>query len=126
MNALVMYDRETETLWSQFLGQAVEGPLRGTRLELIPSQLTTWLEWREQNPEHLVLDKGFSGITRDSYLSYYFSDSAGILGEANVDDRLATKELVVGITGDSIQRAYAYRDLFQRRVSTTRSRAPRW
>ncbi|HAG55000.1 MAG TPA: hypothetical protein DCL17_01190 [Dehalococcoidia bacterium] len=30
MNALVMYDRETRTLWSQFLSQAVMGELAGT------------------------------------------------------------------------------------------------
>ncbi|HIK89771.1 MAG TPA: DUF3179 domain-containing protein [Dehalococcoidia bacterium] len=32
MNALVMYDRETESLWSQFLSQSVRGELMGTKL----------------------------------------------------------------------------------------------
>ena len=37
MNSLVMFDRETESLWSQFLGEAVEGPLSGVRLEFVSS-----------------------------------------------------------------------------------------
>ena len=32
-NSLVMYDRETESLWSQFLGESVDGPKLGTKLE---------------------------------------------------------------------------------------------
>jgi len=42
MNALVMYDRQTETLWSQFLGQAVEGELAGETLGIVASQLVVW------------------------------------------------------------------------------------
>ena len=41
LSALVMYDEQTDSLWSQFLGEAVEGPLKETKLELVPSQLLT-------------------------------------------------------------------------------------
>ena len=38
MNALVMYDHQTDTLWSQFLSRGgVKGPLAGARLEIVPS-----------------------------------------------------------------------------------------
>lgn len=40
-NALVMFDRESDTLWSQLLGEAVDGPLQGTKLEPIASLQTT-------------------------------------------------------------------------------------
>jgi hypothetical protein len=40
MKALVMFDRETESLWSQFLSQSVRGELKGTKLESIPLTLT--------------------------------------------------------------------------------------
>ena len=36
MYALVMYDRQTDTLWSQFLSRGVRGPLSGTQLEIVP------------------------------------------------------------------------------------------
>ena len=46
----LMYDRQTNTLWSQLLGEAVEGPLKGTRLEFLPSWQTTWEDWKTQHP----------------------------------------------------------------------------
>ena len=58
MNALVMYDRQTNTLWSQFLGQAVRGDLLGEFLEPIPLTMTTWERWVAEHPDTLALDKG--------------------------------------------------------------------
>ena len=109
MNALVMYDRETETLWSQFLGEAVEGPLLGERLTLVPSRLTTWGDWKAEHPDTLALDTGSRPY--DSYSSYYISPRTGIMPEANSDERLSIKQLVLGLVGDSSQRAYAHADL---------------
>ena len=79
MNSLVMYDRETESLWSQFLGEAVEGPLSGSSLELLPAQLTSWSAWREQHPNTLYLKTG--GIPFDPYLDYYYSHRSGVIGK---------------------------------------------
>ncbi len=53
---LVMVDSETGSLWSHFLGRAMSGPLKGTRLQAIPSELTTWGEWRREHPETTVLN----------------------------------------------------------------------
>ena len=47
MNALVMYDHQTDTLWSQFLRRGVKGKLAGTELEVIPVTQTTWAAWLE-------------------------------------------------------------------------------
>ena len=58
MNALVMYDRQTDTLWSQFLSQGVRGPLSGTQLEIVPSLQTSWEQWLELHPDTQLLDKG--------------------------------------------------------------------
>ncbi len=106
MNALVMYDRQTNSLWSQVLGASVHGPLEGTGLDLVSSQLVPWGAWKEEHPDTLVLDT--KGRTYDSYLPYYFNGQAGVIGRANNDERLETKALIVG---DSGQKAYSYRDL---------------
>ncbi len=106
MNALVMYDLETDSFWSQFLGKAVDGHYAGTDLEMVPSQLTSWGAWKEQHPETLALDRGFTGPSSDAYISYYNSQGAGILGESNFDVRLPTKSLVVGLDGETSQMAY--------------------
>src|ERR687888_367313 len=47
---LVMYDRETGSYWPQALGQAVTGPLTGTKLTLVPVQLVAWRDWRGAPP----------------------------------------------------------------------------
>jgi hypothetical protein len=92
MNVLVMYDRETDSLWSQILGEAVEGDLAGSKLTPLPAQQTTWQEWKKLFPNTLALDKGFPGLG-DPYTSYYQSNRAGVLGETREDDRLPRKEL---------------------------------
>lgn len=96
MNVLVMYDRQTESLWSQILGRAIEGPLTGTELAYFPSWQTTWQDWRTRYPDTLALVKGYVG-QRDPYLSYYDDPRAGVIGETVDDDRLNTKQFVVGV-----------------------------
>ncbi len=49
-NAMTWFDHETGSVWSQPLGAAILGPLSGTELELLPSQLTTWGTWRSSHP----------------------------------------------------------------------------
>ena len=114
MNALVMYDRETDTLWSQFLGEAVQGELAGAKLRLMASQLVPKSAWIALHPDSLFLNT--SGFSYDPYVSYYFSEAAGILGKSNPDDRLFVKELVMGIVGQEGQKAYAYRHLARSQV----------
>ncbi len=110
MNALVMYDHQTDSLWSQFLGEAVTGSLAGTKLTLLPAQQTTWSAWKAQHPDTLALEK--RGVGRsDPYAGYYRGGSEGILGESNSDKRLLTKEYVLGLAEGAIQRAYPFRYL---------------
>ncbi len=109
MNALVMYDRETRTLWSQFFSQAVMGELAGTELEIVPLTLTTWEKWKEVHPDTVALRKGSRG--GDPYVGYYGGRSAGVIGESNRDDRLATKELVLGLGFDGDPLAFPHSQL---------------
>ena len=111
---MVMYDRQTDSLWSQFLGEAVEGPMAGTKLELVASQLVRWSTWKEEHPDTLVLDTG--GPVYDQYDNYYVGPSSGVFGQSNFDDRLIGKDLVVGLVGKDTQRAYAHKHLTKIRV----------
>ncbi len=107
-NVLVMYDRQTESYWSQLLGEAVEGELIGTKLEFLPSWMTTWEQWKELHPDTLALDKGFQRGGRDQYDGYYASTSAGVIGETLQDDRLYVKEFVTGVEMDGASIAYPF------------------
>lgn len=95
-NALVMYDRQTDSLWAQLLGRAVDGPLSGTELEYIPARLTTWEEWKRSQPDTQALVKGYQGVF-DPYSSYYRSPSSGVRGRTVQDGRLQAKEFVTGV-----------------------------
>ena len=116
MNALVMYDKETNSLWSQFLAKSIAGPHKGTKLEIIPSQLTNFGSWTAAHPDTKVLDTHTSYPIDDHYLTYYREHKAGILGEANHDERLRLKDIVLGVTGDQSQIAYNYLDLLEAEV----------
>ena len=110
MNALVMYDHQTRTLWSQFLGKGVEGELAGTDLTVLPVTTTSWAQWRELHADTLVLDKQ-GRYQSDSYMSYYVNNSAGVIGETFTDERLHRKELVLGVHSGGSARAYPYSTL---------------
>lgn len=109
-NVLVMYDRQTESYWSQLLGEAVAGEMQGTKLEYLPSWHTTWGQWKEMHPDTLALKKGFRD-GRDPYTGYYQSGSAGVIGETFTDERLATKEFVSGVELEDEVKAYPFRVL---------------
>ncbi len=107
-NVLVMYDRQTESYWSQLLGESVAGTMAGTKLEFLPSWMMSWEQWKELHPETIALDKGGRRGGRDSYEGYYASDRAGVIGKTNDDERLYTKEFVVGVELEDDAVAYPF------------------
>ncbi len=115
LNNLVMYDHQTESYWPQAYSRAIEGPMRGAQLKLIPSQVMDWDTWRELHPDTLVLDKG-AGFPIDTYASYYRGSQSGVIGRAIPDNRLPGKELVIGLQLEGAEKAYPYRELSTRLV----------
>ena len=79
-NAMTWWDHDTGSIWSQPLGEAILGPRKGTRLELLPSTLTTWSAWREAHPATLAMESrgGRAGVRlEDTVIVVEFgSDSA--------------------------------------------------
>jgi len=119
-SALVMYDRQTESLWSHFTGEAVIGVLTGEKLDLIPMSTVSWSDWLEANPDGLVLsrDTGHSrNYGENPYPGYDDVDNPPFAFEGEVDGRLAAKERVVGIRQGSDAVAIRTADLFERRVA---------
>lgn len=55
MSAMTWWDHDTESIWSQPWGRAIEGELKGVTLFVLPSQLTTWHNWRTTHPNTLVM-----------------------------------------------------------------------
>ncbi len=55
-NAMTWWDHATGSVWSQPLGEAILGPRKGERLELLSSTLLTWGDWKERHPDTIALD----------------------------------------------------------------------
>jgi hypothetical protein len=101
---LVMYDRQTRSLWSQFTGQAVVGEdLVGITLPRIATSLIGWADFAAASPDGLVLSRdSVEGRTygRNPYVGY---DTAGegFLFDGPSDDRLRPDARVVGLGTDA-------------------------
>ncbi len=52
---MVMYDRETHTLWQQAVGQGLVGKHSGAELTQLPAWMESWGEFKARNPEGLVM-----------------------------------------------------------------------
>ena len=100
---LVMYDRQTESLWSQIEGRAIAGHLTGQTLDRVPVQTVTWDQWRQAHPDGQVLSRD-TGVDRDygrnPYLGYDKAADDPFAFSGEPDPRLEPKERVLGL-GDS-------------------------
>ncbi len=117
-NSLVMYDHQTNSLWSHLTGEALDGPLAGEQLRLIASTQASWATWRREHPDTLTLafDPALVG---DPYRTYYRSPQLGVdHDQANfvVDPRLGPKEKVIGLRLDGQVKAYSLNTLAKDRV----------
>ncbi|CAN5718146.1 DUF3179 domain-containing protein [soil metagenome] len=96
---LLMYDRKTDSYWSQLTGTAVVGELTGQRLDFYPSELMTWGDWKNTYPDSVVLTRS-TGFNRDYDNPPYagYDESPGIWFPVTAtDDRLHEKTRVTGV-----------------------------
>lgn len=116
---VLLYDRESESLWSQVLRKSVSGPLIGQDLRQVPLSHTTWRDWRARHPKTLVLSTE-TGHSRDYSRSPYggYADSTSIFFPVkNKSDRFHPKELVIGVNLDGNVKAYPFSELSRSRAT---------
>jgi hypothetical protein len=63
-SGVLLFDRQTRSLWSQILAKAVTGPMKGNNLRAIPITHTSWAVWRKLQPDTFVLTEE-TGFRRD-------------------------------------------------------------
>ncbi len=110
---VLLYDRETESLWSQIAKRAVSGPLEGERLDMVVMSHTTWRDWRERHPNSVVLsdDTGYwRNYSRNPYQGYERSESL-YFPVAAYGTGYHPKELVIGLEVGGEFRAYPFTEL---------------
>jgi hypothetical protein len=113
---VLMYDKETESLWSQVKNQAVTGPMTGAKLNVLPSSLTAWEKWKKKHPDTMVLslDTGYDrDYSRDPYAEYHESRSGFFGFFRGLFEGHEGKELVAGVTVDGHSKAYPLEKLRQ-------------
>lgn len=103
-----MYDRQTESLWSQARRAAVTGPMSGTELGVLPSTLTSWRKWRQKHPqtEVLSLETGYQRNYRQDPYADYYASKKGFFSFFNPGPDEEEKALVAGVVIDGRARAY--------------------
>ncbi len=102
-NNLVMYDRETDSWWSQMLGTSYRGHYEGHSLRQFPLVWTRWRRWRKAFPETEVLsrDTGYiRNYNSDPYGGYspkrgYYSDSPTLFEPLRSDGRYHAKKVFI-------------------------------
>ena len=109
---LIMFDRQTETLWQQIGGDAIVGVDASKRLDFLPSPIVSFADFRETYPEGVVMTRntGFGSryanlYGENPYTGYDRIGSRTIFGVSEFDDsRLDAKErvLTVEVDGDAI------------------------
>ncbi len=110
---VLLYDRESESLWSQVMARSVSGPMIGKGLRQLPMSHTTWRDWRTRHPGTLALSTE-TGYSRDYSKSPYggYAESPDIFFPVkNNSARYHPKELVIGINIDGAKKAYPFAEL---------------
>lgn len=110
---LVMWDDITESLWQQIGGEGLVGAYAGHRLEVIPSAIVSWGDFKAGYPDGVVLappGRPASSYGRNPYVRYT-SRSAPIPGffdSTILDDRYPALERTVGVTVEGHNKAYPF------------------
>jgi hypothetical protein len=108
---LVMYDRQTNSWWQQFTGEGIVGELTGTQLELLPSQIIAWSDFKVNHRDGQVLSRE-TGSNRpygnNPYGGYDSIESNPFFPITGNDSRLLPKDRVVALEIDDLDVAYPF------------------
>jgi hypothetical protein len=117
----LMYDQATHSLWQQFTGRPVVGPLTGSSIELavLPVTIASWRDWRARHPDTKVLSLE-TGHERD-YIpgqpyGEYFASAELMFPLLVPDERLMPKDYVFALRGDRRAQAWPLADFAGDRV----------
>ena len=113
---LVMWDRQTQSWWQQFTGEAIVGDLTGTRLEPLSATIISWSDFKKGHPQGQVLsiNTGFNrNYGRNPYAGYDNVNNLPFAFTGDLDDQLPPMTRVVGMLLDEGQGGAFSRDLIQ-------------
>ena len=99
---LLMYDRQTESWWQQFTGEALIGELLGTELSVLPARLESFAQFKERAPEdalvQIPLNRDKRNYGANPYQGYD-SSARPFLYRGETPDGIKPLERVVSLQG---------------------------
>ena len=110
---VLLYDRRTESLWSQIRMQAIAGPRKGEKLTMVATQHTTLGSWKKAYPESLILTTRTGHIRNYQQTPYgeYENNRNLYFTPRHTSDAYHPKEWVLGIEVDGHYKAYPFSEL---------------
>ena len=111
---VLLYDRNTDSLWSQIMAEAISGELVGEKLKAIPVSQTTWRDWLERYPDTQVLstNTGYSrDYNRNPYRGYEQSRQLYFGVNNKAPENYHPKEQVIGLEINGVYKAYPFVEL---------------
>ena len=111
-----MRDEETGTYWQQISGEAVSGPLKGQRLELISADELTFQLWRTEQPAGTVLndDKQFASKYEKKDWEARMKKQRTVLSYAEAGRE--SRDLMLGVAAFGSSRAYLYETVLKEKL----------
>ena len=110
---VLMYDRQTESLWTQLGMKSVSGRLAGSELTWLPSQQLTWAAWKDEHPQDKVLSNQ-TGHLRDysgAVYAWYEKSPDTMFPVPVTRTEIPEKEWVIGLLVDGVAKAYSVQEL---------------
>jgi hypothetical protein len=110
---VLLYDRQTESLWSQLMVKSVAGPMKSKSLAPVVVAHTSFRDWQSRHPETLVLSSE-TGHARDYQRNPYegYEDSKTVMFQVrHSSERFHPKELVMGAIREGKQKAWPFSEM---------------
>lgn len=121
----IMRDEQTGSWWQQVSGEAIQGPLKGKKLEAVPWDEVSFALWKSEHPGSVVL------LPDPAFEAHYAKpgwekqiEQHPVVTPASPDDPFAPRELIIGVESGGRAKAYPLRLLAEQspvndRVGTT-------
>jgi len=105
----IMRDEETGSWWQQVSGEAILGPLKGTKLKPVPQDEIAFALWKREQPGGRVLRPDPRVASHYAKADWETRMRKVPVATRTFDKRLDARELVVGVTLNGRSKAYPMR-----------------
>ena len=115
----IMRDEETGSWWQQVSGEAILGPLKGRKLNLLTHDEVTFDLWKKANPKGRVLRPDPEVASAKRYASADWDvrmNRAPVVTPHAADDPLEPRTIVIGVSINGESRAYPISRLQEHRL----------